>query len=46
MRSVTCASISTALLAVAATVTMAADAPLFGPMAPARVRGTWVYAKR
>ena len=33
-----------ALLAGAATVSMAADEPLFGPMAPARVSGTWVYA--
>lgn len=46
VRTVTCASISTALRAVAATVTMAADAPLFGPIAPAPVRGTGVYAKR
>lgn len=44
MHTVTRASISMALLVGAATVSVAADEPLFGPMAPARVSGTWVYA--
>lgn len=44
MRTVRSVSISLALLTGIATVSMAADEPPFGPMAPARVSGTWKYS--